>query len=308
MSAGTTYTGPVVDAHHHLWRQRDLPWLAGEMVPRIFGPYEPIRRDYLAEEYVAEARRSGITQSVYVQANWPLERSLDEVRWLQAVHEATGWPSAVVGSADLFSPEAPDTMRAQAALSPLVRGTRLQLHWHPRPEFRFASGPDRMRDEVFRRNIAVLPSLGWVFELQVFPGQMADAAELVADFPDTTFVLVHAGMLVDREEASVVAWEAGLRELARYPNVVVKLTGQGTFVHRVDPALIALVAERVLELFGARRAIFGTNFPIEKLWTPMADLVDAWRAALSGLSPEEQSWVFCENARAVYRLAEPGSD
>jgi predicted TIM-barrel fold metal-dependent hydrolase len=48
--------------------------------------------------------------------------------------------------------------------------------------------------------------------------------------------------------------------------------------------------------------MFGTNFPIEKLWTPMARLVDAWRNALSGLSTEEQSWVLAETARRVYRL------
>jgi len=36
----------LVDAHHHIWRQADLPWLSGPMQPRIFGPYEPIRRDY----------------------------------------------------------------------------------------------------------------------------------------------------------------------------------------------------------------------------------------------------------------------
>jgi predicted TIM-barrel fold metal-dependent hydrolase len=147
--------------------------------------------------------------------------------------------------------------------------------------------------------------LGWVFELQVFPGQMADAAELVSAFPDTTFVLVHAGMLVDTEERAVRTWEAGLRELAQLDNVVVKLTGQGTFVHRVDQALIALVADQALELFGPRRAMFGTNFPIEKLWTSMAVLLDAWRTALSGLSSEEQASVLAETARTVYRLPAP---
>ena len=301
-ASGTWYDGPVVDAHHHIWRQRDLPWLSGEMVPRIFGPYEPIRRDYSAEEYIAEARGCGITQSVYVQTNWPLDRSLDEVRWVQGVHDATGWPSAIIGSADLFSADAPETMRRQAALSPLVRGVRLQLHWHEREEYRFATGPARMREPAFRQNIAVLRDLGWVFELQVFPAQMVHAAELVSAFPDTTFVLVHAGMLVDTDESAVLAWEAGLRDLAQLDNVVVKLTGQGTFVHRLDPARIELVADRVLDLFGARRAMFGTNFPIEKLWTPMAPLVDSWRRALSVLSPDDASWVFADTARAVYRL------
>jgi predicted TIM-barrel fold metal-dependent hydrolase len=36
----------IVDAHHHIWRRADQPWLNGPMVPRIFGAYEAIRRDY----------------------------------------------------------------------------------------------------------------------------------------------------------------------------------------------------------------------------------------------------------------------
>jgi predicted TIM-barrel fold metal-dependent hydrolase len=41
---------PVVDAHHHIWRLHDLPWLSGPQVPRIFGPYQPICRDYSIHE------------------------------------------------------------------------------------------------------------------------------------------------------------------------------------------------------------------------------------------------------------------
>ena len=93
----------IVDAHHHLWRQADLPWLSGPMVPRIFGPYEPLRRDYPIEEYLAEAIPCGVTASVYVQTNWPLERAVDEVRWVHAVHEQTGWPAAIVGSTSVPS-------------------------------------------------------------------------------------------------------------------------------------------------------------------------------------------------------------
>lgn len=297
-----TYAGPIVDAHHHIWRRRDLPWLAGAAVPRIFGPYEPIRRDYPIDEYLADATGAGITQSVYVQTNWPLDRALDEVRWLRDVHRATGWPTAVIGTADLFSAGAADTMREQAAASALLRGTRLQLHWHEREEFRFAAGPRAMLDPTFLRNLAVLEELGWLFELQVFPGQMADAATVVAAFPRTTFVLVHAGMLISPDEAEVRAWRAGMRALAEQPNVVVKLSGQGTFPHRVDPAFLSLVATHVLDLFGPRRAMFGTNFPIEKIWTTMPELVTAWRDTLSSLPGEQQAWIFAENARRVYRL------
>jgi predicted TIM-barrel fold metal-dependent hydrolase len=292
----------LVDAHHHIWRRQDLPWLSGEMVPRIFGPYEPIRRDYLAPEYIAEATACGITSSVYIQTNWPLERSVDEIRWLREVHAETGWPTAVIGSADLFAADAADVMRRQAAITPLVRGVRLQLHWHERPEFRFASAPDRMKDPTFRRNIAVLADLGWLFELQVFAGQMDDAAAFVADFPETTFVLVHAGMLDGREQSTVDEWTRGLRRLAERPNVAVKLTGQGTFVHRVDQPLIDLVTASCLELFGSGRCMWGSNFPVEKIWTELPPLVSAWKRALRPYTSDEQEDVLSRTARRVYGL------
>ncbi|MEV0162398.1 amidohydrolase family protein [Nonomuraea fuscirosea] len=290
----------IVDAHHHIWRAADLPWLQGEMVPRIFGPYEPIRRDYPIAEYLAEAAPCGITSSVYVQTNWPLGRALDEVAWLRDVHAETGWPTAVVGSSDLFDAGAADVLRRQAALTPLVRGTRLQLHWHERPEFRFAEAPDRMKDATFRRNLATLAELGWLFELQVFPAQMADAADLAGDFPEITFVLVHAGMPVGSD--AVAEWTRGMRLLAERPNVVVKLSGQGTFVHRVDRALIERVTATCLDLFGSRRCMWGSNLPIEKLWTDLRTLLTAWQDALAGRTVEEVHDVFTATATRVYRL------
>jgi predicted TIM-barrel fold metal-dependent hydrolase len=288
----------IVDAHHHVWRMRDLPWLSGPMVPRIFGPYEPIKRDYLIDEYIADARSGGITESVYVQANWPLDQALAEVRWLNELHQETGWPTAVVGSADLFSPDAVDVMKQQAAL-PIVRGTRLQLHWHEREEFRYAASPDCMSHPVFRRNVAALEELDWLFELQVFPGQMTEAAKLVEEVPDVNFVLVHAGMLTDLSSSAVSEWRTGMARLASLPNVVVKLTGQGTFTRRLDPDFIAFVATETLGWFGPDRAMFGTNFPVEKLWTDLPPLVAAWQAAV----PEaDHAAVFAGTARRVYDL------
>jgi predicted TIM-barrel fold metal-dependent hydrolase len=302
------YDGDIVDSHHHVWRQADMPWLSGPMVPRIFGPYEPIQRDYLIEEYRDDATAAGIATSVYVQPNWPMDRLLDEVRWIRELHAQTGWPMAMVGCADLFDTDAVTMMRAQQDLTPLVVGTRLQLHWHERPEFRFADGPDRMKDPVFRDNIAALAELGWLFELQVFSAQMHDAAQLMADNPDVQFVLVHAGMLTDRNDAAELErWRTGMRELASCSNIVVKLTGQGTFVHRVDPELLRFVADEVIDGFGSDRAMFGTNFPVEKLWTSMYDLTHEWKRAVRDRTPDEQADVFSRTARRVYGLGVAGA-
>lgn len=292
----------AVDAHHHIWRQADLAWLNGRMQPRIFGPYEPIRRDYLARDYVADVAPLGFSRSVYVQANWPLERSLDEVRWVHEQHEETGWPSAIVGSGDLFDNEAGELFAAQQKASPLMRGARLQLHWHENPTYRFASAPDRMHDPVLHRNLQLLADLGWVFELQVFAGQMPDAARMVAELPDVTFVLAHAGMPQSLEPDHLAAWRTALAELAVLPNVVVKLSAQGTFVHRVDPELIGVVTMTCLDLFGSRRCLFGTNLPIERIWTDAGTLVGAWLGVLGEQPLEVRRDVLSDTARRVYRL------
>jgi predicted TIM-barrel fold metal-dependent hydrolase len=289
-----------VDAHHHIWPATGLPWLDGPMIPRIFGPYESLQgKAYTAEEYAADARAAGFSQSVYVQANWKLEDSLKEVQWVQEQHERTGWPHAIVGSADLFDANAFDTLQKQAELSPLMRGTRLQLHWHEHEAFRFASAPDRATDPTLNANIARLPELDYVFELQVFPTQLQFARQLVEAHPNVTFVLIHAGMPIEGEP-----WREALTELSHHPNVNVKLSGQGTFIHRVDPERIAEVTKVVLDTFGAGRAMFGSNFPIESLWTDFSSLIQAWLGVLAEYPDEVRQDVLGRTARRVYRLAE----
>ena len=287
-----------MDAHHHIWRVQDLPWLSGPMIPRIFGPYEALQqRDYLASEYGADAAAHGFSQSVYVQANWPLDRSVDEVEWVQSQHEHKGWPNAIVGSADLFSPRASETFDAQTAASPRMRGCRLQVHWHEHEAFRFARSADAMLDLVFNENLERIGERGWVFELQAFPNQLPHVKELLGRHPDVTFVLIHAGMPIEGEP-----WREFLAELAAFPNLNVKLSGQGTFIHRVDPAWIKTVTEVVVREFGSSRAMFGTNFPVESLWTDFASLVDAWTGVLADFPPEVRDDVLGATARRVYRL------
>jgi predicted TIM-barrel fold metal-dependent hydrolase len=94
-----------------------------------------------------------------------------------------------------------------------------------------------------------------------------------------------------------------MRGLAACPNVFVKLSGLGTFVRRCAVDLWRPVIEETLELFGARRAMFGSNFPVEKLWARYADVVAVTREALGGLGEAERAAVLFETAARVYRLA-----
>jgi predicted TIM-barrel fold metal-dependent hydrolase len=292
----------IIDAHHHIWRQADLPWLSGPMQPRIFGPYEPIRRDYPIGEYLDDLTGTGVTRSVYVQTNWAKEDFENEAAWVQRTADAHGWPHAIVAYADV-SVEDVRPQLDRLARYPLVRGVRMQLHWHQNPLYRFAARADLCLDPVIQRNIARLADYGWSFDLQVFAPQMADAAALARTCPNVTFVLQHAGMLEDRSPDGRSAWRAGMAQLAACPNVVSKLSGLGTFIHRNDPAHVAGVLRETVATFGAERCLFGSNFPIEKLWTSYRSLVDAYRIATADLGAGQRDAIFRTTAMRVYRLA-----
>ncbi len=292
----------IIDAHHHIWQMKNLPWLMGEPVPRIFGEYSSIRRDYPIEEYLADIRTRGVGKTVYVQVNWIPDQEVDETRWVQSVANEFGHPNAIVGYANLAKPDVEETLVAHLE-SPLFRGIRQQLHWHANPQYRFASRPDLMNDFQWRRGFALLEKLGLVFELQVFTSQMADGAKLAADFSGTTIVLEHAGMLEDRSEAGWNAWRAGMRLLARNSNVYPKISGLGTFLHRCDRDAIRPVILETVEIFGADRCLFGSNFPIEKIWTDYATLFDITASILDELTAGEKAAVWGETAKRIYRPA-----
>jgi predicted TIM-barrel fold metal-dependent hydrolase len=291
----------IIDAHHHIWRQADLPWLSGPMQPRIFGPYEPIRRDYPIDEYLADLAGAGVTRSVYVQTNWAKDRFEDEAAWVQRTAEMRGWPHAIVAYADL-SVEDVRPRLDRLARYPLVRGVRMQLHWHDNPLYRFADRPDLCEDPVIIKNIAHLADYHFSFDLQVFASQMSGAARLADACPEVTFVLQHAGMLQDLSQQGRAAWREGMQRLAACPNVVSKLSGLGTFIHANDPDHIADVMAETVALFTAERCLFGSNFPIEKLWSSYRALVDAFRLAAAPLGAQERDAIFRTTAIRVYRL------
>jgi len=291
----------IVDAHFHVWRQNDLPWLTGPMQPRIFGPYEPIRRDYPISEYLQDIDGTGVTKSVYVQANWPTDQAEDEVVWIESLIAETGWPHGIVAYADMTVEDVRPALERLLRF-PHLRGIRQQFHWHRNATYRFAPHADLCRDTTVQKNVARLADCNLSFDLQVFDDQIAGACELADACPNVTFVLQHAGMLEDTSDAGRAKWRSAMQKLSRKSNVTSKLSGFGTFQHRLDPELIAWLTTETVAMFGADRCLWGSNFPIEKLWTDYGALITAHRTAAGGLSQAEQDAIFHDTACRVYRL------
>jgi predicted TIM-barrel fold metal-dependent hydrolase len=291
----------ILDAHHHIWLVDRTPWLNGPAVKRIFGDYQPLRRDYSIAEYATDVRPEGVTKSVYVQVNVAPGDEVWEAGWAAEEGQREGLIQAVVAFADLAADDVGGTIDRQVAGAP-VRGIRQQLHWHSNPAYRFANRPDGMLLPEWQRGLRELARRDLHFELQVFQGQFAHALTLVDAHPDVRFVLLHAGMPEQLARDAETEWAKGLSNFAARPNVLTKISGLGTFTRRCKIEEWRPIIERTVDTFGPDRCMFGSNFPIEKLWTSYAALLETVRSCLSRYSASEQRAVLHDTAARIYRI------
>lgn len=290
----------VIDSHHHIWRKDDLPWLL-QGQPRIFGDYTALKRDYPIEEFIEDTRPCNVVKSVYLQANWAEERAVDEARWVHETGQKHGMPTGIVAFADLNDPNVSRRLDEYAKI-PSVKGMRQHLHWHKNPKFSYVPVPDMFDQEQWRAGLRALGDRGFSFDLQVFPLQLIDAAAMVSEFPDISFVLNHAGMLDNREAENIAVWRKGMEVLSKQPNVFIKFTGLGTFDHKSTVELIRPIVRTSLEFFGASRCMYGSNFPIEKLWTTYPTYFKNVSDAVGAVSDADRHEIFYGTADRIYRL------
>ena len=131
----------IIDAHHHIWRRADLPWLEGPMQPRIFGPYEPIRRDYPISEYLADIAGCDIVR-IRLRAGQLGRRRRSPTR--SPTYSTPPMRPAIRKRSSAMPTFSRADVRPQLdrlSKYPGMRGLRMQLHWHENPQYRFAARP-----------------------------------------------------------------------------------------------------------------------------------------------------------------------
>jgi predicted TIM-barrel fold metal-dependent hydrolase len=295
------YNGPAIDTHHHIWLRKDVAWLADPPIPRMFGDYFGIRRDYPVEEWINDIVPQGVTKSVHVTAMWGPGRALDETKWLQTTADKHGFPNGIVCNVDLADANAEAAIKAQK-IFPNLRGVRQMLYWDSPTVRQAAPRPDYCNAPEFRRGFALLEKHDLSFELQVYAGQATYAAELVKAFPNVRMILVHAGMLTERTPQAIEQWRAALTTLAAFPNVHVKLSGLGMYSQGITFSQARQVIRDAIQIFGIERTIYGSNFPLEKLHMSYADFFGIYRKVLAEYTEAEQRAVLHDNATKFYRL------
>lgn len=293
----------IVDAHHHLWdlgRGYRYPWLqdasSGE---GLLGDLGPIVRDYLPLDYRADTAAYDVVASVHVEAV-PVN-AVEETEWLQSVAVPAGLAQAIVARVALQNDDAEAEVARHAAFT-RVRGIRHIVNWHPNPKFSFTDH-DFLTDEAWLSGYALLRKYDLSFDLQIYPVQMANAAALAARHPDTPVVLNHTGMPVTRDAEGMAEWRKGMKLLAAQPNVSTKISGLGMVDHHWTEESIRPFVLETIELFGVDRAMFGSNFPVDRLYSSFDALYGAFETIVADFSEDEQDRLFRANALRIYRMA-----
>ena len=304
MTAARLYDGPIVDAHQHFWEpdKNPHPWLQpGVRKPFRYGDdYESIKRRYLPDDYRRDAVPHEIVQSVYVETEWDPQDPIGETRYASSLPERYGLPNAIVAQAWLDRADAAEVIAGQAAF-PLVRSVR-HKPGGPASESDVGRTTTLMSDPSWRAGYARLAPNGLMFDLQTPWWNLDEAVDLARDFPETTIVLNHTGLPAARDAAGLARWRAGMARLADRPNVCVKVSGIGVAGQAWTAEANGWIVRTAIDLFGAERAMFGSNFPVDSLCATLPEIIGGMKEIVAPLPAAEQERFFCGTAREVYRL------
>jgi predicted TIM-barrel fold metal-dependent hydrolase len=293
----------IVDAHHHLWdlaRGYNYPWLQDRPLGvGVCGDISPIARDYLLADLIADMKNYDLVKSVHVEA--VSSDPVGETAWLQALADRTGFPHGIVARAELNQPNIEDVLAAHREFAN-VRGIRHIVNWHKEPRLTFIDRSDLMNSDTWLVGFRLLKKYNLSFDLQLYPSQLADAARLARQNPDIQIILNHAGMPVDHDEAGIYQWRTGMAKLAENDNVAVKISGLGMVDWTWSEDSIRPHVLHAIDCFGVDRAMFGSNFPVDRLYGSFDALYGAFERIVAGFSETEKDKLFRSNALRHYRL------
>ena len=273
-----------LDAHQHFWKynQSDYVWMGDT--------HAPIRRDFLPDDLAPLLKAIAFDGTIAVQAR----QMLDETAWLLELADKHDLIKGVVGWVDLRS----TALRAQLerfTKHPRLVGVRHVVHDEPDDQF--------MLLPEFRRGIAQLKEFKLAYDLLLFPRHLPVAVKLVQEFPEQPFVLDHIAKPGIRD-GLMSPWREDLKRLATFPTVCCKLSGMVTETAwgAWKPEDFQRYLDAVLEAFGPRRVMIGSDWPVCQL---SGTYVDTMRVVIEWarrLSASEQADILGDTCARFYNL------
>jgi L-fuconolactonase len=280
---------PVIDSHQHFWNldKVDYPWMSPV-------EYEPICRNFEADELEPQLRGAGVDGTVLVQS----ANSLEDTEYMLEVADERDWVRGVVGWTPLTDPVDAARSLDRFQAHPRLRGIRHLIHEEPDPDWLLQ---DRVTD-----SLRMLSERGLTFDVvAVLPRHLEHVPTIAARVPELKIVIDHLAKPPIADDAWD-PWASLLGKAAEHPTVYAKVSGLNT---AAGPGWNAATLDRYVafafECFGSERLMFGSDWPVLGLidGDDYDRIVEETKRVLSPLSQSERDAIMGGTATAFYGLA-----
>ena len=273
-----------VDSHHHFWNYsvQEYGWI-GE-------PMKAIRRTFEPSDLKAAVAPVGVDAVVSVQAR----QTVEETDFLLAHASKNEFIRGVVGWVPLVEEGVENVIEHYKAHAKF-KGVRHVVQDEPDVNF-------IMRDDL-SRGVSQLKKFGLVYDILIFERQLKPSIQFVDRHPDQVFVLDHIAK-PKIKAGELEPWTTDIREMAKRPNVYCKISGMVTEAdwETWTPETLRPYIDTVLEAFGPKRLMFGSDWPVMLVACPYSHWWQVVNTAIAGLSESERDRILGLTAVEAYKL------
>lgn len=274
-----------IDAHQHFWiySQQRHAWIDESMAG--------LRRDFLPKDLQPELKEAKIQGTVAVQA----EESQQETDFLLDLAQKHPWIKAVVGWLDLCDPRLEEKLEAY----------RSQIKLKGFREILQAKDPQYMLQKEFISGLELLGSRGYCYDILVYPSHLQAVSRLLESCKEQPFVIDHLAKPYIKENAWKT-WKKEMAVLAERDYIYAKVSG---LITEADwktwkPEELYPYLEIALELFGPKRLMYGSDWPVCTLAGTHQEVFGLIDSFTNTLSTDEKSQILGKNAANFYQINE----
>jgi len=311
---------PIIDPHHHLADHHWGGYLADDLLADL-GSGHRIESTVFIQ--VGFAYRDGGPEQLRPVGE--TERVVQIASQANRLQDATQICAGIVGFAQLsLGAQVEEVLAAQLeAGAGRFRGIRCHAAAHGQFQYGVMHPPPLhvYLSPRFRAGFAKLAQFGLSFDSWAYHTQLDELADLAAAFPETAIVIDHIGVplgvgpYAGQRDAVFAEWKRQLQRIAQLPNVSIKLGGMGMsvfgfpFHEQARPPSSAELAQAwkpyiltCIDLFGPRRCMFESNFPVDKGTCSYQVLWNTFKRITAGMSADEKRLLYRDTAASFYRL------
>ncbi len=276
----------LIDTHQHLWDLQKFPytWCAG--IPKL-------NRSFVFDDYVAAARGTEITKTVFMECDVDEPHALAEARHVQTLADEHPLIAGIVASGRPERDGFREHVEQLARLTKL-RGMRRVLHTQP---------DELSAQPLFVEHVRLLSDFGLTFDMCVLARQLPRAIALVDACPKVNFILDHCGV-PDVKGRAFEPWSTDIAELAKRSNVACKISGLVAYAEPEGWTIADLQpwVAHVLDCFGWDRVVWGGDWPVCTLSATLRQWVEATHKLTRAATDEQRAKLFHRNAERIYRV------